>query len=539
MNNTPASSQAARKPRRFQRRGQTMILGVVALLTLALIVFVTFNVTVAVQQKVKLQNYADAKAFSMAVAEARTLNYMAYTNRAIASAYVGMANVHAYMSEAALMADLKAAGMAIMGVIIGQETSQCMCCWGGPCCFQHCIHAFEAGINVAGLTIDWISGTMGNKVRQLDGPATSTMSALNTHITTLSGAQDLAKASIFTLLGTGTMGQLKEQNMMKADSVTSDDMLVSGFNINEWNKVFYSNQQIKQRIMAETVNASRSDFAWTRHGALGPALFPPPWVADNMKASLWMGPKGNWIVTQMPATPFMAGGRSGFAQSGYSNFFGAFSGDVSTSNNTGRSLSSYDWATIAGTWRHGGSAFSLPTGAPAFNTVLTTGNNGNTHSAGFITDLFNSPHQGSNHNLNLDMSRFTEFNIGTQYPFNQPSVYAAVSTDSRVNEYGRRGPWEVNKSGSGIITMKGVGNTDARLAIANNNRTKAFSKAMVYYHRIGDWSDYPNLFNPFWRAKLEPVTQSEVLTVLGTFDSDAAAVATGAQAVNASAVNMQ
>ena len=190
-----------------------MILGVVSLLVLALIVFVTFNVTVAVQQKVKLQNYADAKAFSMAVAEARTLNYMAYTNRAIASAYVGMSNVHAYMSEAAILSDLKFAGMTIMGVIIGQETSQCMCCWGGPCCFQHCIHAFEAGINTLGLTIDWISGTMGGKVAALDGPATSTMSALNTHITTMSGAQSLAKASIYTLLGTGTMGQLKQQNM--------------------------------------------------------------------------------------------------------------------------------------------------------------------------------------------------------------------------------------------------------------------------------------------------------------------------------------
>ncbi len=50
MNPSP-SSQAARKPRAFRRRGQTMILGVVSLIVLALIVFVTFNVTVAVQQR--------------------------------------------------------------------------------------------------------------------------------------------------------------------------------------------------------------------------------------------------------------------------------------------------------------------------------------------------------------------------------------------------------------------------------------------------------------------------------------------------------
>jgi hypothetical protein len=97
----------------------------------------------------------------------------------------------------------------------------------------------------------------------------------------------------------------------------------------------------------------------------------------------------------------------------------------------------------------------------------------------------------------------------------------------------------VKKDQSGVITMQGVGNTDGRLAIANNNTTKAFSKAMVYYHRVGDWADYPNLFNPFWRAKLEPMSQGEVTAVLGSFDMEAATVATGARGVNSSAVNMK
>jgi len=523
--------------RRPARRGQTMVLGVVALLVLALIVFITFNVTVAVQQKIKLQNYADAKAFSMAVAEARTLNYMAYTNRAIASAYVGMANVHAYMSEAAILSDMKFAGMTIMAAIAGQEKAQCLCCLGGPCCAQHCVHAIEAWINVAGLTIDWFSGKMGNKVQQLDGPATSAMNAFNTHITTMSGAQTLAKNSIPVLLMSGTMGDLKTQNMQKADAVTNDDTLVAALNLQQWQKVFYTNTQMKQRIMAETVNASRSDFSWSRTGSTTQLMFPPNWVADNMKASLWSGPKGTWLVSQIPNTTFSAGGRTGFTDSGFSGF-GAFKGDANTTNR-GQQLSSFDWGTISGQWRHGFSTFTLPTLAPIFTAGLNTGNNGNSHSAGFMGDLFNNPHNGSNHNMNMDLSRFTEFNIGTSYPFNQPAVYAAATTDSRYNEYGRRGPWEIAKDQSGVVTLKGVGNTDGRLAIANNNTTKAFSKAMVYYHRIGDWSDYPNLFNPYWRAKLEPLSNTEVMTVLGTFDQNAAQVATGAGFINSSAVNVK
>ena len=143
-----------------------------SLLVLALIVFITFNVTVAVQQKIKLQNYADAKAFSLAVAEARTLNYLRYTNRAIASSYVGMANVHAYMSEAAMLADLKcSAARSIMGVISGMETCAVLLHAGSPCCFHHCVDAFEAGMNALASTIDWFTGDMGNRLSKLDGPA--------------------------------------------------------------------------------------------------------------------------------------------------------------------------------------------------------------------------------------------------------------------------------------------------------------------------------------------------------------------------------
>ena len=47
---------------------------------------------------------------------------------------------------------------------------------------------------------------------------------------------------------------------------------------------------------------------------------------------------------------------------------------------------------------------------------------------------------------------------------------------------------------------------------------------MVYYHRIGDWSDYPNLFNPYWRAKLQPHDPGRVAAVMAV-DNDAAQVA--------------
>lgn len=515
-------------------RGQMIILAAVALLVLALVVFITFNVTVAVQQRIKLQNYADAKAFSMAVAEARTLNYLAYTNRAIASAYVGMANVHAYMSEAAMLSELKGAAATIMQVIAGQELSQCLCCFGGPCCAVHCVDAAEAEWNAVALGIDYLSGAMDGPLGQLDGPASDAVSALSAHIDMLHASQTAAKAAVTAMLGTGTFGALKAQNMQKAASVTTDESTINAFNVSQWEQVFDSRTDIKKKIMTETVNATRQDFTWNRTAGgvpLSPLLFPQ--LAQKVSdTSGWIGPPGMWTIVQTPDLGGMAGGRTGFSDSGFSDA----TSDVSAGSD-GSVVTSFDWGTIAGTWKHGFSGLWLPLAAGFRPGILTSGNS-NDHAGGQLS-FFNDPHNGSDHNVNLDMSRFEEFRISTDFPYNQPYVYAGVSTDTRVNEYGQRGPWEVAKDGSGTVTVKNVGPDDAKLTLSNNNRARAFSKAMVYYHRIGDWSDYPNLFNPYWRAKLQPVTEGEVMSVLAAIDSEAAGVVTGASTISSGAVNVK
>lgn len=529
-----------KKTLRVAKRGQALILGVVTLLVLALVVFITFNVTVSVQQKIRVQNYADSKAFSMAVVEARALNHFAYTNRAIASSYVGMANVHAYMSEAAMLVDLKMSAATIMSAIAAEETDQCFCCctpFGcAPCCFTHCIHAFEAGINAAGLTIDWISGKMGQKVRQLDQPAQQLMRALDAHVTALNGSQLAVRAGVTASLMSGSLGTLKKDNMQGADNVTNDETAVSVFNAAQWNNIFYTNTQLKRRIMAETVNASRQDFAWNRKGspAIQRVLFNQ--LNTLVKASLWMGPQGDWNVIETPDTGFSAGGRTGFTDG---NFPGEAGGmafmarDAPAQSTQGQTVNSYDWGMLEGSWRDGASAGPLPAFSAMGPGELLSGQT-NRHRADLgILDFFNRPHSGSQHSSpQLQLDRFTEFNIGTSAPYNQPAVFAAVSTDSRVNEYGirGRGTYEVAKDGTGTIHFNGTGSQNGELTLSNNQRTKAFAKALVYYHRIGDWSDYPNLFNPYWRAKLHPLTDTD-LAALTTLDSNAAIVVGGANGV--------
>jgi hypothetical protein len=521
------------------RRGQTLILGVVTLVVLALLVFITINLTVSVQQKIAVQNYADSKAFSVAVAEARALNYFAYTNRAIASGYVGMANVSAYMSEAAMLTDLKMSASGAMGMIAAEEYAQCFCCCTplgcAPCCPQHCYHGFEATMNSLGLLIDWVSGRMGTKLRKLDKPASDTIDALHTHIQALNLSQQAVKANVMVLLGTGNVGNLKEGNMDGAASVTQDVNTLAALNIQQWNKLFYSDSAKKKRIMAETVNASRQPFAWNRHGspAAQVALFPPNFLNQTVKSqTIWMGPTGNWAITQTPDVGVSSGGRTGVT----TGFFpmqvagvAVVSRDAPASSVQGQSISSFDSGLLGGQWRHGAGGGVLPLLSAAGPGEFATGST-NRHRANLGTiDVLNRPHTGSQHSRDLAMDRFMEFDIGTTFPFNQPAVFAGASTDSRVNEYGLRGTnaYEVAPDGSGTVRFD-TGTEQGTLTLSNNRRTKAVSKALVYYHRIGDWSDYPNLFNPYWRAKLQPMTTAEAAASLALVDAESAVVVSGA-----------
>ncbi|HEY3356969.1 MAG TPA: Tad domain-containing protein [Polyangia bacterium] len=91
------------KPLRLLRRGssgQAMVLGAVAMLALVLGVLATLNLGQAVHEKIKLQNTADAAAYSLATLEARTFNFIAFTNRLQITHYHTAMVMQSYLSHA-------------------------------------------------------------------------------------------------------------------------------------------------------------------------------------------------------------------------------------------------------------------------------------------------------------------------------------------------------------------------------------------------------------------------------------------------------
>ncbi len=103
----------------------------------------------------------------------------------------------------------------------------------------------------------------------------------------------------------------------------------------------------------------------------------------------------------------------------------------------------------------------------------------------------------------------------------QPNVYSFTSQE--LDKWGSgnaKNPWELNDKGSLKLTHGGNGTAEMSF---KPGKGYAMSKAMVYYHRLGDWREQPNLFNPYWRAKLHPFDKWEAAGVLAASgDGDAA-----------------
>jgi hypothetical protein len=59
----------------------------------------------------------------------------------------------------------------------------------------------------------------------------------------------------------------------------------------------------------------------------------------------------------------------------------------------------------------------------------------------------------------------------------------------------------------GYVSQVDMRTGPTALAGTSTNGFHAVSAAMAYYHRPGDWREPPNLFNPFWGAKLTTVAE--------------------------------
>lgn len=76
-----------------KQKGQAIPIGIAAILGVTILMLTLFNTSQVVSEKMRIVNTADAAAYSGMVVQARTMNYTAYTNRAMVANQVALAQM--------------------------------------------------------------------------------------------------------------------------------------------------------------------------------------------------------------------------------------------------------------------------------------------------------------------------------------------------------------------------------------------------------------------------------------------------------------
>lgn len=110
------------------------------------------------------------------------------------------------------------------------------------------------------------------------------------------------------------------------------------------------------------------------------------------------------------------------------------------------------------------------------------------------------------------MTRYINFKISENYPFGATD-YVGLAHKAPQDAgfpvtflgFGAQpmsiGGWA--KLGGTKATFRGLSPGANTPLFAGLN---GWARAQAYYHRPGAWAEPPNLFNPFWRARLAPVS---------------------------------
>nr|WP_233278181.1 hypothetical protein [Myxococcus stipitatus] len=487
--------------RRRTQRGQAIVLGSLSFLVLALMVTLSFNLSHALRQKMSLQQHSDAMAYSMAVLEARALNYYAVSNRAIAGSYVAMNSLHAYMAAASVTGEMLRAGEDNFKKIAIAEGIKCAAC-RCKCC-KHAIDAKK------------VANKFGKKAREYDRDARAleadfrtAMEGLDLMVDNLHKSQAEVHAKTAQAVKDGSshgLAQLKDDTAPRSSELNS---AVGGLNRNEFNcavdgmectgSVESGSEEARARVMTEIGNASRSAWPANRKGSgLPPEHLHPDFLKELEKIP---GEGQYQILTHKGSAKTVTD-----------------EDDIYSAGKSGGNEGTTVAASEEGSVMHSLWKDALPATSD-YESAISSDSGGGDH------DGDGDQHRGSHSFEGINARALTacagEGNCFMKYRANpdperdwgQPRVYSYYTMQLSVGN-AQQAPWELNNSRS-VEFQQGAQGTGKLTVAAGEGMS--LSKALVYYHRFGagGWKEPPNLFAPFWRAKLHPFKPGEAARVL-------------------------
>ncbi|MFT3709598.1 MAG: hypothetical protein QM817_18370 [Archangium sp.] len=468
-------------------------MGALTMTLLALTLMASFSISHSVHERIRLQLAADAHAFSVATLEARGFNTLGYMNRAIAGGIVAELGLHAWYAIAERDVSMYMAGFVAFIQIAIMEFAQCPYYY-----VQHCFH----GINALRIAFQYMNkkNQAENDLRSKEQDWKDAVKAYNDMIKDVyKDEKELLKkvkgqigsfSPVLMSLSSTTAKNAQSKNIAYnqkffACALEGSD-IDSECEGSDWKKdPGVSSASDRNEVMNSAAYAARPIFeagrGMARHlSGEGYKTFPVPPFDFDLPMSITMKPQ-KMMDIQSDGT--------------YTEF--SFGKQNTTLN--GNDISS-----------------SLPIGF-----VIVTWNDG---VGFFITNGSRSNGGYEGVPCNGNGGCFINFRLGQasnppddDTDYGQPATYGAYSSDLReLNNGGGKGAWEIEGKGevNYLHTQNEKGNGDFKFVPDNN--AVAVAKGKAYFHQLGQngWQVPPNLFDPFWRAKLHPFLRNEIQDVL-------------------------
>jgi hypothetical protein len=461
---------------------------------------------------------------------------MAYTNRAIASMVVTGMSVHAWHAIASEDLAALRGGETAFAEIIGIETSLCTPPPAKP--NEHCldaIKALEVRKNI-GDAADQIESTL----EALEGPFNKTVGKIEDAIIDLNKLQREVLDTVAQEIGPGqgergiersTLYALRTMNAPQADYVVEGhEVNVREFAcaVEGWTTAPVQCETVtgitrpemdlpsRSAVIGGVSNAARGHFQQFCANGACDSVASTRFQDDSAYLQSLLGNEGHFCfgydgrayITDSPANgpnssnpAYTIGSKTNGAleitwrhgKGAISLASTAFSSDLGGEHSPGHSQSHDEFK---GFWRNGGDCGNRPCFI-------------NFRGASETEPVTQQMHGGGSESKTL---------TATQQDLGQPSAFGMVRQDLGLMRSGKRGKWEVNPGGRVKVPL-GARGAKAELNLRPTRdgappQSLAVSKAKVYFHELGNEKVVPNMFDPFWRARLAPFTFEELNDVL-------------------------
>lgn len=482
--------------------GQAIVLAAVGMLVMAMAVLMTAFWGYAVYEKIRLQNNADSTAYSLAVMEARVLNYIAYLNRAMIANYVRMIALQSLLSY---LTWVEAALATLHDMNYNIYAMSCMCACGCSCSHACCNPLCFSHPNLTiSQTLYPLVTSMSQLVDQFDrliSPRSGFIGILQTQNEALGTAQSMLKSAVYLMtLSFNEEFTRKNDNELNWNVMSFISPLINGV---VWNKatrpmVFSQPESKDKRYMAEMVNASRYDSAQTKREA----------VAFGGLDIGAIGGGEHKGQTKLIDSTFMSGDpeqdihgtqymKSDLADGGTLAAFDKqpFTIGAPCIN----SIDVYVWDANQMGEHKRLSRFQKYKSCVGCGCIPASDGGRTGRTTRIEVDYSDQNHRGFK-----GITRFITFNPhdSPDTYFGQPITFCFLNKPPerfKMRPVYRRSTIMGDTYSATIDTRMGEKGVLTSGILKGLN---AMSLAQVYYHRPYTWKEQPNLFNPYWRARL-------------------------------------